>query len=127
VQRVHVPDLGGQTAVSGNEGVPVVSSAPSTPVSGHLSIRDWCQSQDIVEVIGRYVNVDRRGVGSCPFKEHHARGDVRPSFQVFGGHDPHWYCYTWRRAGDLFTFLCEYHGLTPKEGYQRLLQGTLIL
>ena len=33
-------------------------------------------------VIGRYVALDARGVGSCPFKEHHYRGDMRPSFQV---------------------------------------------
>jgi hypothetical protein len=49
------------------------------------SIRAWCRSQDIVAVIGQYVVLDRRGVGSCPFKEHHYRGDLRPSLQVFGG------------------------------------------
>jgi hypothetical protein len=56
------------------------------------SIREWCQAQEIAAVIGRYVALDGRGVGSCPFKEHHYRGDLRPSFQVFGGSDPHWYC-----------------------------------
>jgi CHC2 zinc finger len=89
------------------------------------SIRQWCRSQDIEAVIGRYVALDRRGVGSCPFKEHHYRGDVRPSFQVFGGSDPHWYCYTWRRAGDLFDFLCLYDHLTPHEVWQRVQQGGL--
>jgi hypothetical protein len=89
------------------------------------SIRQWCRSQDIEAVIGRYVALDRRGVGSCPFKEHHYRGDVRPSFQVFGGSDPHWYCYTWRRAGDLFDFLCLNYHLTPHEGWQRVQQGGL--
>ncbi|SRR5258708_31783 len=48
------------------------------------NIRAWCCSQDIIEVIGRFVALDHRGVGSCPFKEHHHRGDIRPSFQVFG-------------------------------------------
>jgi hypothetical protein len=33
---------------------------------------------------------------------------------VFGGADPHWYCYTWGRAGNLFDFLCLYHGLTVR-------------
>jgi hypothetical protein len=127
VQQVRVPEQGEQASFPAHEAVSAVSSAALTPVSGRLSIREWCQSQDIVEVIGRYVALDRRGVGSCPFKEHHARGDLRPSFQVFGGHDPHWYCYAWRRAGDLFTFLCWYHGLTAHEGYQRLLQGTLVV
>jgi hypothetical protein len=91
----------------------------------YWSIREWCRSQDILVVIGRYVALDRRGVGSCPFKEHHDRGDVRPSFQVFGGSDPHWYCYTWRCAGDLFDFLCLYYHLTPQEAWRRLQQGAL--
>jgi hypothetical protein len=92
---------------------------------GPGSIRAWCRSEDIVAVIGRYVALDWRGVGSCPFKAHHYRGDVRPSFQVFGGDDPHWYCYTWRRAGDLFDFLCLYHQITPQEAWVRLREGTL--
>ena len=86
------------------------------------SIRQWCQAQDIVAVIGRYVALDGRGVGSCPFKEHHHRGDVRPSFQVFGGCDAHWYCYTWQRAGDLFDFLCLYYRLAPQAMWRRIQQ-----
>ncbi len=93
---------------------------------GRGSIRAWCRAQDIVGVIGRYVMLDRRGIGSCPFKEHHYRGDVRPSFQVFGGHDPHWYCYTWGRAGNLFDFLCLYYHMTPQEAWERLRQGALV-
>lgn len=87
------------------------------------NIREWCQAQDIQGVIGRYVALDGRGVGSCPFKEHHYRGDVRPSFQVFGGSDQHWYCYTWRRAGDLFDLLCLYYHLTPQEAWRLVQQG----
>jgi len=89
------------------------------------SIRAWCQAQDTQRVIGRYVALDGRGVGSCPFKEHHYRGDMRPSFQVFGGSDQHWYCYTWRRAGDLFDFLCLYYHLTPHEAWRLIQQGGL--
>ena len=129
VQRVQVPLQHEQ--VLQERDVVYRGRVQETPVgpatSGWMSIREWCQSQDIVSVIGRYVALNRRGIGSCPFPEHHARGDVQPSFQVFGEPDPHWYCYTWRRAGDLFTFLCLYHGLTPREGYQRLVQGTLIV
>jgi hypothetical protein len=86
------------------------------------SIRGWCQAHDIVEVIGRYVALDQRGLGSCPFKAHHYRGDVRPSFQVFGGPDPHWYCYAWQRAGDLFDFLCVYYRMTPQAMWRRIQQ-----
>jgi len=89
----------------------------------YRTIREWCHAQDILAVIGRYLELDLRGVGSCPFKEHHSRGDVRPSFQVFGGSDPHWYCYTWRRAGNLFDFLCLYYQLTPQEVWWRVQHG----
>lgn len=90
---------------------------------GLTNIRAWCQAQDIFTVIGSYVALDARGVGSCPFKDHHAYGDRHPSFQVFGGSDPHWYCYTWRRAGDVFDFLCLYYRLSKREMWVRLLAG----
>jgi CHC2 zinc finger len=91
----------------------------------YRSIGEWCRSQDILAMIGRYVRLDARGVGSCPFKDHHYRGDLRPSFQVFGGEDPHWYCYAWRRAGDVFDFLCVYYQLTPQEVWWMVQQGAL--
>ena len=50
-------------------------------------------------------------------------GDLRPSFQVFGGSDPHWYCYTWGRAGNLFDFVCLYYQITPQEAWQRVQRG----
>jgi hypothetical protein len=84
------------------------------------SIRTRCQSQDSAAVIGRYVPLDRCGVGSCPFKEHHYRGDRRPSFQVFSDH---WYCYTWGRAGDLCDFLCLYYNFSAQEVWQRIRAG----
>jgi CHC2 zinc finger len=133
VQRVMVPDA---VKLACTEVVPVrsepkmdVEGEISSPMASHGSereyrtIREWCHAQDILAVIGRYVTLDGRGVGSCPFKEHHHRGDLRPSFQVFGGSDPHWYCYTWRRAGDLFDFLCLYYQLTPQEAWRRFQQG----
>ncbi len=92
---------------------------------GGGSIREWCQAQNIVEVVGRYTRLDRRGIGRCPLPNHHYRGDVRPSLQVFGGNDPHWYCYTWGRAGDVFDFLRFYHGLSVQEAWERLQQGML--
>ena len=128
VQRVYVPDgvrealMMGEARPPRDDGERAAALAP-----GRGAIAAWCRSQDIVEVIGRYVALDHRGVGSCPFKTHHYRGDVRPSFQVFGGQDPHWYCHTWRRAGNLFHFLCLYDGLSPQEGWERLQRGTLIM
>jgi len=127
VQRVAVPEVVVLEVLS----VPSDSRMEGAvedpaPMASHWSdgtIREWCRAQDILAVIGRYVVLDSRGVGSCPFKEHHHRGDRRPSFQVFGGSDPHWYCFTWRRAGDLFDFLCLYYRLTPQEMWWRVQQG----
>jgi len=133
VQRVAVP---ASVSVVCSESVSVDSAARMhaevgnpVPMASHerfASIRAWCHAQDIAAVIGRYVALDERGVGSCPFKDHHYRGDLRPSFQVFGGDDPHWYCYTWQRAGNLFDFLCLYYQLTPQEAWRRLRQGAYV-
>jgi hypothetical protein len=130
VQRIVVPDE--MLSMLSSAGAPTAydeSSMVSSMVIPHPgpgSIRAWCRSQDIVAVIERYVVLDGRGVGSCPYKGHHARGDLHPSFQVFGGDNPHWYCYTWRRAGDLFDFLCLYHQISPQEAWVRLQEGTLL-
>src|SRR5256714_13876723 len=100
--------------------MPVMACQEVLSRPGRGSIRAWCRAQDLVEVIGRYVTFDRRGVGSCPFKDHHYRGDQRPSFQVF---NDHWYCYTWGRAGDLCDFLCLYYQLSPQEVWRRIQAG----
>ena len=130
VQRVAVP---AEVVAVSPEVVPVERTARiesnvagSSRIASHWeyeSIRQWCRAQDILAVIGRYVVLDGCGVGSCPFKDHHYRGDRRPSFQVFGGSDQHWYCHTWRRAGDLFDFLCLYYHLTPQAMWRRVQQG----
>jgi hypothetical protein len=130
VQRVSVPHevflaLSFAGAPRGADESRVVGSV-EVPHPGPGSIRAWCRAHDIVAVIGRSVALDHRGVGSCPFKAHHYRGDLRPSFQVFGGDNPHWYCYTWRRAGDLFDFLCLYYQISPQEAWVRLQEGTLL-
>ena len=130
VQRVAVPaavglacsgvSLGDDSSQMTTDGG---GSAQMASRRSYGRIREWCQAQEIAVVIGRYVALDDRGVGSCPFKEHHYRGDLRPSFQVFGGRDPHWYCYTWGRAGNLFDFVCLYYQLTPHEAWQRVQRG----
>ncbi len=130
VQRVVVPasvvSACSSACASSGQTVSWQAIGQTMPSFGRGSIRAWCQAQDILSVIGRYVALDSRGVGSCPFKAHHYRGDRHPSFQVFGGVDSHWYCYTWRRAGDLFDFICLYHQITPQEGWRQLQEGTLL-
>lgn len=119
-ERVEVPAQDWQAEEEGEEAYDMGGCAP-----GSGAIRAWCQAQDIVEVVGRYTALDRRGVGRCPLPGHHDRGDVRPSLQVFGGTDAHWYCYTWGRAGNVFDFLRFYHGLTVQQAWERLQQGVL--
>jgi CHC2 zinc finger len=131
VQRVQVPcemavpQEARDWGVGGSSLEVVTSSSPPLvggQTSGRGAIRAWCQSQDIARVIGRFVQLDGRGVGSCPFKAHHIHGDRRPSFQVFADH---WYCYTWGRAGDLFDFFCLYYNLSGQEAWNWLQAGRL--
>ena len=132
VERAFVPD-------EGSAGFPApFGDQPSTPFSakggalvstfiGQGSIRDWCAAQNPLVVIGRYVSLDRDGMGCCPFGEHHANGrDSRPSLWVHRSVVPDvacWYCNVWRRGGDLFDFLSLYHRLSKKELWHRILGG----
>jgi len=91
------------------------------------TIQAWCAAQDALRVIGRYVHLDRRGVGCCPFGEHHSDGkDSHPSFRAYtprvaGGSC--WYCYTWQGGGNLFNFLQRYYHLDARTLWHRLLSG----
>ena len=63
---------------------------------------------DIVELIGSYVNLSRAGSnfnGLCPF-----HGEKTPSFTVFTG-DPHFYCFGCGAGGDVFTFAMKMENL----------------
>ncbi|HEY6407881.1 MAG TPA: CHC2 zinc finger domain-containing protein [Ktedonobacteraceae bacterium] len=91
------------------------------------TIHAWCASQNPFEVIGRYVHLDRRGLGCCPFGEHHSDSkDSHPSFKVYqpkrvGGSC--WYCYVWEHGGNLFDFLCYWHDESAKTLWHRILTG----
>jgi hypothetical protein len=51
-----------------------------------LNIHGWCDRQDSLAVIGRYVQLDRRGMGCCSFGWHHDDGkDSRSSFAALVG------------------------------------------
>ncbi len=91
------------------------------------TIRAWCISQDPLRVIGRYIHLDRRGLGCCPFGEHHSDGkDSHPSFRVYAPRFQTascWYCYVWQKGGTLFDFLCLWHGLDARSLWHRILAG----
>ena len=92
-----------------------------------VSIHDWCDRQDAFSVIGRYVQLDQRGMGCCPFGWHHNDGkDSRPSLWVHAPRSsgaPCWYCYVWQRGGNLFDFLCFWYGVSARQMWQRILAG----
>lgn len=116
VYRVAVPErMAIEAGAVHGEGM--AKGEPGLVMAG---IRAWCEEQDCRAVIGRYVALNERGVGCCPFKAHHYRGDRRPSFQAFADH---WYCYTWGRAGNLFDFVCLFFELTPQEAWRQLAAG----
>jgi hypothetical protein len=97
------------------------------PTSGYRTIAEWCAAQEPFSLIGRYITLDRRGVGHCPFTEQHKNGyDRRPSFRVYepaldGGCC--WHCYACNLTGNVFNFLERYHGLSARELWRRILAG----
>ncbi len=135
IRRVPVPGRDGmglpdemrpastQPYVANGAGGGPASLDSDTPVNIH----DWCDRQDALAVIGRYVQLDRRGMGCCPFGWHHDDGkDSRPSLWVHAPRSsgaPCWYCYVWRRGGNLFDFLCLWYDVAPRQMWRRILAG----
>ncbi len=114
-------------------GLPTQKKYPSKKVSSStqlaptLSIREWNAQQHPMAFIGRYVELDSRGMGCCPFGWHHSDGqDRHPSLKV---HEPKylggycWYCHVWQQGGSVFDFLLLYHHLTARELWRRILAG----
>ena len=107
----------------------LAKNATTTTPFTRETIRAWCVSQDPLRIIGRYVQLDRRGLGCCPFGEHHAM--ARTPIPRFGSMllarttASCWYCYVWQRGGTLFDFLCLWHGLDAVL-WQRILKGSVM-
>ena len=105
----------------------ITKNVSTAPRSGYPSIAAWCAAQDPFSLIGRYVRLDPRGLGHCPFGEHHRDGvDQHPSFRVYVPTVPGgccWYCYTWGQGGNVFNFLARYHRLDAKTLWSRILAG----
>ncbi len=132
IQRAPVPaaeslpqrDNAGQLT---HKKCPSKKGANCTHLPLTLTIRDWNARQHPIAFIGRYVELDSRGVGCCPFGWHHANGrDVHPSLKVYeptyaGGYC--WYCSTWQRGGSVFDFLSLYYNIETRELWRRILAG----
>ncbi len=132
IRRVPVPvrDMTGMRDETGPDTHPFLAKGVGVGTSSpgdSMTIHEWCDRQDSLSVIGRYVRLDRRGMACCPFGWHHANGkDVHPSLWVHtpassGG--PCWYCNTWKRGGNLFDFLCLWYGVSSREMWRHILAG----
>jgi DNA primase len=77
------------------------------------------KTADIVEVIGQYVELKKRGqnhIGLCPF-----HSEKSPSFTV--NQDKQIYhCFGCGRGGDVFSFWMEYHNLTFPQSLKDLAE-----
>lgn len=75
------------------------------------------ESSDIVDVIGTYVHLNRRGnnyVGLCPFhNEKTGSFSVNKNMQIYK-------CFGCGKAGNVFTFMMEYDNLTFVEAVKQL-------
>ncbi len=74
-------------------------------------------SSDIVDVIGRYVDLKKSGSsykGLCPF-----HGEKTPSFFVMPN-DQYFYCHGCHKGGDVFQFICEHNNVDFKEAVEEL-------
>jgi len=130
LEQAHVPGEAMMPALArpgaGQDQAPSLAKTPAlTSTVSLATIHAWCDAQDPFALIGRYVRLDRRGLGCCPFGEHHADGrDHHPSFRVYrprSSGSSCWYCYVWRRGGNVFDFLSLYHHLDAKTLWHRVL------
>lgn len=79
----------------------------------HSVIEDLKLRSDIVDVISSYVPLKRAGAnmtGLCPFHSEHS-----PSFTVFTGGDPHFYCFGCGAGGDVISFIMRIENLDYRE------------
>jgi hypothetical protein len=133
IEWVPVPDA--YQEVLPNTNVRTHTDTPTSLASCHLhllsysmpTIGAWCAMQDACSIISRYVHLDSRGRGCCPFGEHHTQGkDRHPSLRVYaptrvGGSC--WYCYAWGKGGNIFDFLCQWYKLDARNMWQRIQEG----
>lgn len=134
VERVQLPDsLPAESEPSRDHAAPqhtIVSKSPATrSATGYATIREWTEAQDALKIISGYVRLDGRGLGHCPFGEHHSDGrDSHPSFRAYRPSRPgasSWYCYAWQRGGNVFDFLCKWHDLDAAAMWARIQSGDI--
>ncbi|WP_126597301.1 TOTE conflict system archaeo-eukaryotic primase domain-containing protein [Dictyobacter aurantiacus] len=128
VQRVPVPaSIPLPITDQATPTIPRTIPFKTVPTETTLTIRDWCRQHDPVAMIGRYVALDQKGMGCCPFGWHHNDGvDTHPSLWVYRPSSPDlccWYCHVWKQGGSLFDFFRYYYGLSARELWSHILAG----
>ena len=84
----------------------------------HSVIEDLKYRSDIVDVISSYVPLKRAGSnmsGLCPF-----HSERSPSFTVFTGTDPHFYCFGCGAGGDVISFIMRIENLEYRDALEFL-------
>ncbi|HKJ69417.1 MAG TPA: DNA primase, partial [bacterium] len=79
------------------------------------------EATDIVDVVGRYVQLRQRGrnyFGLCPFHQEDTPSfSVAPDKQIY-------HCFGCGKGGNVFSFLMEYERITFPEAVKRLAEGS---
>jgi CHC2 zinc finger len=104
-----------------SEKLPLLEDAPERPVQRIVypdvkpsPIRAFNESHRIRDVVEQYTRVNNRGVGRCPWPEHHKHEDKHPSFQIFE-RSQKWWCYTAGIGGNAADWIMRHENLTPAE------------
>ena len=85
----------------------------------HGFIQDLLQRVDVVDVVGRYVQLKKAGAnysGLCPF-----HSEKSPSFSVSPSKQ-FYHCFGCGKNGDAIRFLMEHNGMSFIEAVQELAQ-----
>ncbi|QRN86457.1 DNA primase [Clostridia bacterium] len=89
------------------------------PYYGQDAIEEIRESVDIVDLIGEYVSLKKKGkhfVALCPF-----HSEKTPSFTV-NREKQIYYCFGCQNGGDIYNFLMEYEHLDFTEAMERLAE-----
>ena len=90
---------------------------------GEDIVEEIRQRTDIVDLIGQYVHLKKKGssyFGLCPF-----HGEKTPSFSVSPGKQI-FYCFGCGKAGDSIRFMMEYENLSFVEAIEQLAERAML-
>ena len=96
---------------------PERKKATPSPVTGDLPLWEKVKRQvSIEELVTEYVDLNRSGLGKCPFHE-----DDRPSFSV-NVKENYWHCFSGCGGGSVIDFWMKLHNMEFSEALEDLAQ-----